>query len=58
MKHPLTEYQHKSALTDIDEQGNPIGQQAGQRVRLLSYNIQVGIASTSLRSSIATAWML
>ena len=27
-----------------------------QRIRLLSYNIQVGIASTSLRESISTLW--
>jgi len=44
------------SLTDINEQDNLIRRQNGQRLRLLSYNIQVGIASTSLRQSVATLW--
>jgi endonuclease/exonuclease/phosphatase family metal-dependent hydrolase len=49
MKHPLTETEIPASLTT-----DTVIQV--QRLRLLSYNIQVGIASTSLRSSIATAW--
>ena len=56
MTHPFSESRHTTDLTNTAQPDTSLQSQEGQRLRLLSYNIQVGIASTSLRSSIATAW--